>query len=427
MADPKFALSTGVIGKVFDAFSTAAATSDPVAVPSGTNHKSILWQTSFDVAPSAINIRIEGSLDNVAWNTLATTTATAGAVGTIAAYPFVRAVIASATKGSNNTTTVSFVLKSSINLDALALTGGLTLSNGQLLLPDGTAAAPSLGFAGDPTQGIYRGGVGLTYFGYNSASRFYISALAAGLGLDTQYFSLGTSGDVRLYRDAANTLALRNSTNAQTVNIYNTYTDASNYERGEIEWVSNNFVIGTAAAGTGSGRTMKFQVSGTARWAINGTALYPEVTDAYDFGAAGAQARVAYVSRSTQGSKSKALTESADTTYCSVAIPQTAGSNSGSGEVIYEIYATDGTDTQSLSGRFKFAAVNKTGTLTIQVEDDQNAAAACSAGTLTATLGAAAGTDLINLTCNAVSSLTQTTFVIRYRLDMPQPNTITPA
>ena len=43
--------------------------------------------------------------------------------------------------------------------------------------------------------------------------------------------------DVVLKRDAANTPALRNGANAQTFNIYNTYTDASNYERGFIGFV----------------------------------------------------------------------------------------------------------------------------------------------------------------------------------------------
>jgi len=42
---------------------------------------------------------------------------------------------------------------------------------------------------------------------------------------------LGINEDVFLSRDAANTLAQRNSTNAQTFNLYGTYTDSSNYRR----------------------------------------------------------------------------------------------------------------------------------------------------------------------------------------------------
>tara|TARA_R110001632_G_scaffold84771_2_gene186686 strand:- start:47 stop:955 length:909 start_codon:yes stop_codon:yes gene_type:complete len=64
-------------------------------------------------------------------------------------------------------------------------------------------------------------------------------------------------GDLYLFRDAANTLAQRNSTNAQTFNLYNTYTDASNYERGFMKWNSNVLEIGTEAAGTGSNRVVR--------------------------------------------------------------------------------------------------------------------------------------------------------------------------
>jgi len=54
----------------------------------------------------------------------------------------------------------------------------------------------------------------------NSAGRFAFGSTNANSGVD-----------VALYRDAANTLALRNSTNAQTFNTYGTYTTPSNYRR----------------------------------------------------------------------------------------------------------------------------------------------------------------------------------------------------
>ena len=64
----------------------------------------------------------------------------------------------------------------------------------------------------------------------------------------------GASGtvDLSLFRDAAGTLAQRNGTNAQTFRLYNTYTDASNYERGFLQWNSNVLEIGSEGAGTGS-------------------------------------------------------------------------------------------------------------------------------------------------------------------------------
>ena len=60
-----------------------------------------------------------------------------------------------------------------------------------------------------------------------------------------------------LIRDAADTLAQRNGTNAQTYRLYNTFTDASNYERGFLRWSSNVFEVGPEAAGTGTARPMR--------------------------------------------------------------------------------------------------------------------------------------------------------------------------
>jgi hypothetical protein len=57
-----------------------------------------------------------------------------------------------------------------------------------------------------------------------------------------------TSGDLFLTRDAADVLAQRRTTNAQTQRVYSTYTDASNYQR--MSMTGNS--ITSEAAGTGS-------------------------------------------------------------------------------------------------------------------------------------------------------------------------------
>jgi hypothetical protein len=71
--------------------------------------------------------------------------------------------------------------------------------------------------------------------------------------------ALGTGGaaDTIFARDAANTFAQRNAANAQTFRVYNTFTDASNYERGFLRWSSNVFEVGPEAAGTGTARPMR--------------------------------------------------------------------------------------------------------------------------------------------------------------------------
>jgi hypothetical protein len=67
-------------------------------------------------------------------------------------------------------------------------------------------------------------------------------------------FSVDKSGALVL---ASNILEQRNGTNAQAFNLYKTYTNASNYERGAFKWNGNVLEIGTEAAGTGVIRQIK--------------------------------------------------------------------------------------------------------------------------------------------------------------------------
>ena len=60
-----------------------------------------------------------------------------------------------------------------------------------------------------------------------------------------------------LFSDAANILAQRKGTAAQTFRLYNTFTDASNYERGFFRWNTNVLEIGAEAAGTGTKRNLR--------------------------------------------------------------------------------------------------------------------------------------------------------------------------
>jgi hypothetical protein len=71
------------------------------------------------------------------------------------------------------------------------------------------------------------------------------------------------STDVILARDAANILAQRNSTTAQELRVYNTYTDASNYELATLGWATNVLVLGSESAGTGSARAVSVVYDGT--------------------------------------------------------------------------------------------------------------------------------------------------------------------
>ena len=74
---------------------------------------------------------------------------------------------------------------------------------------------------------------------YLPASIFFTSALDAGLS-----------------REGAGILGQRTGVVAQAFRVYNTYTDASNYERSAMYWSANQLYIGSEKAGTGTARTV---------------------------------------------------------------------------------------------------------------------------------------------------------------------------
>lgn len=123
------------------------------------------------------------------------------------------------------------------NSGAVTQAAGLTISSGAIRFANSTG---DIGLVGTSIQVVAAGG-----FSWSTNSTW------------------NSTGDVFLRRDAAGTLALRNSTNAQTFNIYNTYTDASNYERGFFRWSSNILKFGSEAAGTGTLRGLQLGATGT--------------------------------------------------------------------------------------------------------------------------------------------------------------------
>ena len=88
-----------------------------------------------------------------------------------------------------------------------------------------------------------------------SLSATNLTALST-LGLAT---ALGTTGDVNLSRDAADTLALRRGANAQIFRGYETYTDAGNNSRWYQAFSAGFAYYGTQAAGTGTRRPLIVQ------------------------------------------------------------------------------------------------------------------------------------------------------------------------
>ena len=131
---------------------------------------------------------------------------------------------------------------------------------------------PTESSTGSGTKLLQRWAVGgTTRAGINNNGEAAVAAVyASGVALGASPTVFG--GDVILSRDAANTLAQRNSTNAQTFRIYKTYTDASNYERLDLTWSGSQAFIGVTYAGTGAGRELQFVSYGSAAFTLTATA-----------------------------------------------------------------------------------------------------------------------------------------------------------
>lgn len=103
-------------------------------------------------------------------------------------------------------------------------------------------------------------------------------------------------------RDAANAIACRNGTSACSARVYNTYTDASNYERLNLGFSGNIGLVTVGAAGTGASRVLRIgtdatssgnlslMTAGRERWLVNGSTghFIASSDNTNDIGASGA-------------------------------------------------------------------------------------------------------------------------------------------
>ena len=136
---------------------------------------------------------------------------------------------------------------------AVTTTNNVYVPSGQTLVGNGTASLPSFAFANQTNLGLYNNNGALAISTGGAIKAQFTSATLAKLQLNGELeFSFGT-GPILAY-DANNILGQRNSTNAQTFRLYNTYTDASNYERHSHVWSSNVLYAKNENAGTGSAR-----------------------------------------------------------------------------------------------------------------------------------------------------------------------------
>ena len=130
----------------------------------------------------------------------------------------------------------------------------ISIPNGQLIIPSGSGTSPGLAFNNATSTGlsILNGTVRAIHSGQPVAS--FSQTLSSFNGT----IMMDNNENCALVKDAAHMLAMRIGLNPQTYRVYNNYTDASNYERGMLDWstTSNTFSIGTQAAGTGTLRNI---------------------------------------------------------------------------------------------------------------------------------------------------------------------------
>jgi hypothetical protein len=162
---------------------------------------------------------------------------------------------------------------------------------------------------------------------------------------------------------------------------------------------------------------------GANQWYMDTSKYSPVTGDADDIGVGNTPVKSLYLSRSIQGGKTVTLTETTATDLVSIAVPD--------GEFVeYQIrwtaFASDGTDHQTVSGTNVVSCVNKADTETCASQSLHTDANAVSAGTFTCTDATGTGTNAVTFSLDCTSSLTQTTLDAYYRLDMLNPQTVTP-
>lgn len=188
-------------------------------------------------------------------------------------------------------------MSTSVNSKVSGIATGDVLSDGSVPFTAGISLKGGQSPITAPSNGTYGFGNGSSYVYFNGAG--VVIKPTGYLGFSSTGDATGAT-DITLQRRAAGVLSQYSGTQAQQYELYNTRTDASNYERGVLSWTSNVLEIGAEAAGTGSARAVRFKFQGqsvlfslnSVNWSDAPThyfkggdlqawkrALYPRVTD----------------------------------------------------------------------------------------------------------------------------------------------------
>lgn len=275
---------------------------------------------------------------------------------------------------------------------------------------------------------------------------------------DSKMTTSGTNGGTwTLYDDTAVTGvtsldikpgAGQHTASSPLLSIYDTYTDASNYNRlaVSVSTAFNSIDISQQAAGSGANRHMRINVGGGALYInaggltfLGGTygftydagavALYPSADNIVNLGSSGNAWKNGYVSTSIQGTRTQAISDNAAAaTFVTIAVP-TSNTTVG-GRIFYTITAIDaGTAIQTKTGTYSFGLNNIGGTVT-GAGTDVLEHSQLSAGTLAPTFSVnISGTNAqFQLVLDTSLDAAAETLKIEYRVQIDSGTaTVTPA
>lgn len=259
-----------------------------VGTYTGTATKSLNVDASGNIIEGSVGGGGTVTGGSITWPGTIYTTPTTGSVasGTLTFAPALATQSAKTVLGASTATTPSF-----ITLDSSFITG-----------------IHSQGYE-DLRYLLQNGSTPLT--GNWAAGAFSITANSVAVGSAASSIKFT---DASLIRDSINVMAFRNSTSAQSVRFYTTYTDASNYARVQIDASSAYNGLGAGlfniAAGSGSVANFHFGTLGasssyivtnsTRRWQVDANGHLLAVADnTYDIGASAAtRPRILYVGTS---------------------------------------------------------------------------------------------------------------------------------
>ena len=250
----------------------------------------------------------------------------------------------------------------------------------RVLVGDGTAAAPSVGFGSTTTYGFYK--IDTTRFAVTNGSGAFVTFDAGNTYLGANEVALGTALDVRLNRGGAATLQLgaadvNGSPVAQTLKVQSAITGTN---LAPAAWTLRG------SLGTGNATPGAINITSGGRSATSGTT-----------------AQTAIVRHGIGWSK--VLTNNS----AIAVVNATLASNTGMGMIVrYLVEVFDGTNLQTESGVVSINGVNKAGAFTIATPTKAGNVQALSSGTLAVTWAASSANPSV-ISVNANSSLTPST------------------